>query len=110
MISNPRLVAVVIATGLMAGCVTEVYRPGSPENPLSRIKLGQSYGDMVKALGTPSESASQDRSRQTFATAMIPIVGLASIASPTSLQVYHYDNVGTVTIDNNNRIIRVEAE
>ena len=94
----------------MAGCVTEVYRPGSSDNPLNRVKLGQSYGDMVKALGPPSESASQDRSRQTFATAMIPVVGLASIASPTSLQMYHYAHLGIVTIDNNNRIIRVEAE
>lgn len=100
----------VIATGLVAGCVTEVYRPGLSDNPLNRVKLGQSYSDMVKALGPPSESASQDRSRQTFATAMIPIVGIASIASPTSLQIYHYSNLGTITIDNNNRIIRVEAE
>ena len=55
-------------------------------------------------------SASQDRSSQTFAVAMIPVVGLASLASPTSLQIYHYEHLGTVTIDNNNRIIRVEAE
>ncbi len=99
-----------IAIGLMAGCVSEVYRPGSSDSALNRIKLGQSYGDMVKVLGPPSESASQDRSRQTLALGAIPIVGLASIASPTSLQVYHYAHLGTVTIDNNNRIIRVESE
>jgi len=94
----------------MTSCVTEVYHPGAPDNPLNRIKLGQSYGDMVKTLGPPNESASQDRTRETVAESLIPIVGLASIASPTSLQIYHYAHLGTVTIDNNNRIIRVEAE
>lgn len=104
------IAAAVIAASLIAGCVAEVYRPGAPDSLLNRIKLGQSYGDMIRTLGPPNESASQDRSSQTFAIAVIPVVGLASIASPTSLQTYHYEHLGTITIDNNNRIIRVEAE
>ena len=107
---NMWLAAVLVATGLMTGCVSEIYHPGASDSPLNRVKLGQSYGDMVKALGLPSESVSEDRSSQTFAVAMIPVVGLASLASPTSLQIYHYEHLGKVTIDNNNRIIRVEAE
>jgi len=102
----------VVAAGVLAGCVPKVYRPGSAESPLNRIKLGQSYGDMVNALGPPSESVSQDRSNKTFATAMIPVYGLVDVVSnhnPSSVQSYHYEHVGTVTIDNDNRIIRVEA-
>jgi len=101
-----------VAAGLLAGCVSKIYRPGAPDSPLNRIQLGQSYGDMVKALGPPSQSLSQDRSGKTFATSMIPIYGLVDIASnhnPSSVQAYHYDHIGTVTIDNDNRIIRVEA-
>lgn len=102
----------LLAAGLLAGCVPKVYRPGATDSPLNRIKLGQSYGDMVRALGRPSQSVSQDRSNKTFVTAMIPIYGLVDVASnhnPSSVQSYHYDHVGTVTIDNDNRIIRVEA-
>ena len=107
------LICYLVAAGVLAGCVTKVYRPGAPDSPLNRIKLGQSYGDMVKVLGPPSQGISQDRSNKAFATAMIPIYGLVDIASnhnPSSVQSYHYDHVGTVTIDNDNRIIRVEAD
>lgn len=107
------LICYLVAAGLLAGCVTKVYRPGAPDSPLNRIKLGQSYDDMVKALGPPSQSVSQDRSNKVLAAAVIPIYGLVDIASnhnPSSVQTYHYDHVGTVTIDNDNRIIRVEAE
>jgi hypothetical protein len=108
-----RILLSLAAAGLLAGCVTKVYRPGPPESALNRLKLGQSYGDMVKVLGPPNQSVSQDRSNKTFAGGMIPIYGLVDIATnnnPSSVQSYHYDHVGTVTIDNDNRIIRVEAE
>jgi hypothetical protein len=98
---------------LLAGCVTEVYRPGGADNPLHGLKLGQSYGDMVKLLGLPSQSVSQDRSGETYATSMIPIVGLVVIAtnnSPSSVQSYHYDRIGTVMINNSNQIVRIEGE
>ena len=107
------LACYLVTVGLLAGCVTKVYRPGAPDSPLNRIKLGQSYGDMVKVLGPPSQSVSQDRSNKVLATAMIPIFGLVDIASnhnPSSVQSYHYDHIGTVRIDNDNRIIRVEAD
>jgi hypothetical protein len=103
----------LVAAGLLAGCVTKVYRPGAPDSPLNRIKLGESYDDMVKMLGPPSESFSQDRSNKVAAAAVIPIFGLVDIASnhnPSSVQSYHYDHIGTVTIDNDDRIIRVEAD
>jgi hypothetical protein len=112
MSSAARMLCYVAAAGLLAGCVTKVYRPGSADSPLNRLKLGQSYGDMVKVLGPPAQSASQDRSGKTFATGMIPIYGLVDIATnnnPSSVQTYHYDGVGTVTIDNDNHIVRVEA-
>ena len=99
-----------VAVGLLAGCVTQVYRPGSADNPLNRLKLGQSYGDMVRVLGVPNHSESEDRSGKTMATAVIPVVGLAAIASPTSLQIYRYEHIGMITIDNDNRIVRIEAE
>lgn len=99
-----------VTVSLLASCVTQVYRPGSADNPLNHLKLGQSYGEMVKALGVPSHSESEDRTGKTMATAVIPVVGLASIASPTSLQIYRYDHIGTITIDNDNRIVRIEAE
>jgi len=107
---NGRSALTFVAVSLLAGCVTQVYRPGSADNPLNHLKLGQSYGDMVRALGVPSHSESEDRSGKTMATAVIPVVGLAAIASPTSLQIYRYDHIGTVTIDNDNRIVRIEAE
>ncbi len=107
---NGRRALTFVAVSLLAGCVTQVYRPGSAENPLNRLKLGQSYGDMIKALGAPGHGESEDRTGKTMATAVIPVVGLAAIASPTSLQIYHYDHIGTVTIDNDNRIVRIEAE
>jgi hypothetical protein len=107
------LIGCLVAAGLLAGCVTKVYRPGAPDNPLNRIKLGETYDDMVKMLGPPSQSVSQDRSNKVAAAAMIPIYGLVDIASnhnPSSVQSYHYDHIGTVTIDNDDRIIRVEAD
>jgi hypothetical protein len=111
--SARHLICYLVAAGLLAGCVTKVYRPGAPDSPLNRIKLGESYDDMVNMLGPPSQSFSQDRSNKVAAAAMIPIYGLVDIASnhnPSSVQSYHYDHIGTVTIDNDDRIIRVEAD
>lgn len=110
MTSAIRRTLILLTVALSVGCVSKIYRPGSSDNPLHRLNLGQSYSDMVSILGSPSRGATEDRSGKVFATAVIPVVGLAALASPTFLQVYRYDHVGSVTIDNDNRIVRIEAE
>jgi hypothetical protein len=96
----------------LAGCVSQVYQPGSADNPFNRLKLGQGYGDMVRELGKPDRSCSQDRSGQEAAVLLVPgwnLVESAGDINPSSTQVYSYDRWGTITIGNN-RILRIEAK
>lgn len=96
--------------GLVA-CVSKVYQPGPADSPLHRLKLGESYGDMVRVLGTPDSSRAEDRSGEETALLFVPgwnLVESAGDMNPSSIQVYTYDRWGTVTIGNN-RIIRIEG-
>lgn len=97
----------------LTGCVTSVYKPGAVDNPLNQLKLGQTYNDMVKALGEPNHSRTEDRMAEETIIFFIPlwdIVESIGDFNPSMIQIYTYDQWGTVTIDNNNRIIRIEAK
>ena len=98
---------------LLAGCVTPVYKQGAIDNPLNRLKLGQTYSDMVKVLGEPDQSRSEDRMAEETIILFIPLWNIAESIwdfNPSMIQIYTYNRWGTVTIDNNNHIIRVEAK
>jgi hypothetical protein len=97
----------------LAGCVTPVYKQGAVDNPLNSLKLGQTYNDMVKALGEPKQSRSEDRMTEETIILFIPLWNIVeSIGdfNPSTIQIYTYNPWGTVTIDNNNHIIRIEAK
>jgi hypothetical protein len=90
-----------------------VYTPGTVGNPLYGISLGQTYGDMVRVLGEPDHSRSESRIEQESFILFIPIWNIIeSIGdfNPSAIQVYSYDRWGAVTINNNNRIIRIEGK
>jgi hypothetical protein len=98
---------------LLSGCVTSVYKQGAVDNPLNNLRLGQTYGDMVKALGEPTQSRSENRTLEETIILFIPIWNIAEWIgdfNPSTMQIYTYNKWGTVTIDNNNHIIRVEAK
>jgi hypothetical protein len=98
---------------LLAGCVPTVYKQGTVDNPLNHLKLGQTYNDMVKVLGEPSQSRSEDRMTEETIILFIPLWNIVeSIGdfNPSSIQIYTYNQWGMVTIDNNNHIIRIEAK
>jgi hypothetical protein len=98
---------------LLAGCVTPVYKQGTADNPLNHLKLGQTYNDMVKALGEPNQSQSEDRMTEETIILFIPLWNIVeSIGdfNPSTIQIYTYNPWGMVTIDNNNHIIRIEAK
>ena len=106
------MLALLAQFGLL-GCVSHVYQPGSAENPFNQLKLGQSYGDMVRILGKPDHSRTEDRMGQETVTLFIPgwnIVESIGDFNPSMLQIYTYDQWGTVTADNNNHIISIEAK
>jgi len=97
---------------LLIGCVTPIYKPGAPNNPINKLKLGQTYNDMVKTLGNPDQSRSENRMTQEVIVLFIPIWNIVEWIgdfNPSMMQVYSYRQWGSVTIDNNNHIIRVEA-
>lgn len=98
---------------VLAGCVTPVYKQGASNNPLNNLKLGQTYNDMVKALGEPNQSRTEDRMTEETIILFIPLWNIVeSIGdfNPSMIQIYTYNEWGTVTIDNNNHIVRVEAK
>lgn len=100
------------AATLLAGCVSHVYQPGLPDNPLRQLQLGQTYGDMIKVMGEPDHSRSEDRRGTEATLLMIPVwnfVELAGDFNPSAVQIYTYDRWGKVTVDDHNRIIRIEA-
>lgn len=97
----------------LASCVTPVDKQGAVNNPLNNLKLGQTYNDMVKALGEPNQSRSEDRMAEETIILFIPlwnIVEWIGDFNPSMMQIYTYNQWGTVTIDNNNHIIRIEAK
>lgn len=103
---------VLVLSVLAAACATRTYQPGAAGSPLHRLQLGQSYGDMVAALGEPDQSHSGDRSGAELAAVLVPGLGLVEMAgdfNPESIQTYTYHRCGTVTIANG-KIIRVEAQ
>jgi hypothetical protein len=98
---------------LLAGCVPTVYKQGTVGNSLNQLKLGQNYKDMVKILGEPNQSRSEDRMTEETIILFVPLWNIVeSIGdfNPSSIQIYTYNQWGTVTIDNNNHIIRIEAK
>lgn len=105
-------IAGLLAAFWLVGCVSQVYQPGSSGHPFNKLKLGQGYGDMVRELGKPSHSHAEDRTGQETAILFVPgwnLVESAGDFNPSSVQVYAYDRLGTITIGNN-RILRIEAQ
>ena len=103
----------IIVPTLLLGCVSHVYKPGLADNPFHKVKLGQTYGDMVRILGEPDSSRSEDRMAQETVILFIPLWNFAEWLgdfNPSMMQVYTYNRYGTITVDNNNHIIRVEAK
>lgn len=107
------IILTILVHVLLTGCVSHVYKPGGSDKPLNQIKLGQSYGDMVRILGEPDHSVTEDRMVQETLILFIPVWGIVEWIgdfNPSMMQVYTYDRFGTVTVDNNNHIIRIEAK
>lgn len=98
---------------LSAGCVSHIYAPGTIDNPLHAISLGQTYDDMIRVMGEPDHSHCESRMGEETFILFIPLWNIIEAAgdfNPSAIQVYTYDRWGTVTIDNNNRIIRIEGK
>lgn len=105
-------IVLLLAFLLLLGCVSHVYNPGATDNPLHQLKLGQNYGDMVKVLGKPDHGHTEDRTGQEAGILFVPVWNIVEAVgnfNPSMMQVYTYDRWGTVTIDNNNQIIRIEG-
>lgn len=97
---------------LTAGCVSTVYNPGATDNPLNQLRIGQTYGDMDRILGKPDHSRIEDLTAGEIAILFIPgwnLVETIADFHPSALQICTYERFGHVTIDNNNHIVRVEA-
>ena len=106
------LILYIMLLSFLIGCVSHVYKQGAVDNPLNNLKLGQTYNDMVKLLGEPSKSTSENRVAEETAILFIPLWNLVESIwdfNPSTIQIYTYNKWGTVTIDNNNHIIRIEA-
>lgn len=108
------MVWIIIGVLLEAtACVSHSVTRGSETNPMNQLKLGQTYGDMVKLLGLPDHSSSEDRSAEEMAILFLPVWGIVEAVgdfNPSMLQIYTYKKWGTVTVNNNNRIIRIDAK
>lgn len=107
-----RAIVFLMMQWLLSGCVSQLYKPGAPENPLNRLALGQSYGDMVRIMGEPDHGTSEDRMGIETLLLFIPVWGFVEWIgdfNPSMMQIYRYDQWGVVTVDNNH-IIRVEAK
>lgn len=103
----------IVSISLLIGCVSPIHKQGLANNPLNNLELGQTYGEMVKAIGEPNQSRTEDRSVEEMMILFIPLWNIIeSIGdfNPSSIQIYTYTQWGTVTIDNNNHIIRIEAK
>jgi hypothetical protein len=108
------LMVLPLVAGLVGviGCVTQTYRPGSADNPFNRLKLGQTYGDMVRVLGDPDRSQAEDRTGKEAALGQVPVWGLVEAVgdmNPSAVQIYTYDKWGTIAVGNN-KIIRIEGK
>ena len=104
----------VAFTGLLCftGCVSQVHHPGPVGHPFNRLQPGQGYGDMVRELGPPDHSFSEDRSGRETAVLFVPGWNLLESMgdfNPSSVQRYTYDRCGTIVIGNN-KILRIEAK
>lgn len=97
---------------LLSGCVAHVYIPGRADNPFHQLQLGQTYNDMVRVVGNPDHSQTEDRAGHEAGILFVPLWNLVEAVgdfNPSTMQVYTYEKWGTITIDNNNRIIRIES-
>lgn len=106
------MIAPMLALILLSGCISSVYRPGEADNPLSQLRLGQSYGDMVRVLGAPDHGQSEDRKTEEMIALIVPVWNIAEAIgnfNPSSIQIYTYTRFGRVTIGDGNKIIRIEA-
>lgn len=114
MSGNRQVVILLLSVSLLlSGCVAHGYNPGVADNPFHQLQLGQTYGDMVRVLGNPNHGRTEDRTGQETGILFVPLWGLVEAVgdfNPSSVQVYTYDKWGMVTIDNNNRIIRIESK
>ncbi|MGZ7049252.1 MAG: hypothetical protein ACXVHO_04525 [Methanobacterium sp.] len=67
---------------------------------------------MVKVLGEPDKSITENRMAEEAIILFIPVWNLIETIwdfNPSMIQLYTYNKWGTVTIDNNNHIIRIEG-
>jgi hypothetical protein len=106
------LAATLFQLSMLAGCVSASYSPGEVNNPLNQLRLGQSYSDMVRVLGIPDHSQSEDRRTEETIILFVPIWNLAEAVgnfNPSSTQTYTYNRFGTITIGDENKIIRIKA-
>jgi hypothetical protein len=114
MSGNRQVVILLLSvSSLLSGCVAHVYNPGVADNPFHQLQLGQTYGDMVRVLGNPDHGRTEDRTGQETGILFVPLWGLVEAVenfNPSTIQVYTYDKWGMITIDNNNRIIRIESK
>lgn len=102
-----------LSLALLTACVSPLYKPGAANNPLNQLKLGQTYNDMVQVLGEPNQSLSENRVAQEAIILFIPLWNIVEAIgdyNPSKMQKYTYTQWGTVSIDNNNHIIRIEAK
>lgn len=110
---NRKAVLLLLSVALLlSGCVAHVYTPGGADHPFHQLQLGQTYSDMVRVLGNPDHSRTEDRTGHEVGILFVPLWGLVEAVgdfNPSAIQVYTYDKWGTITIDNNNRIIRIES-
>lgn len=103
---------VFLAQYCLFGCASRVYNPGSVDNPFNQLELGQTYNDMIRILGKPDHSHTEDRMGQETAILFIPVLNLVELVgdfNPSMAHIYTYDRWGTVTVDNNNHIISIKA-
>lgn len=106
-------ILVIFSQPVLISCVSHTYKPGTPNNPINQLKLGQTYGDMVRLLGEPDHSSAEDRMTQETIILFVPLWNIAEWIgdfNPSTIQVYTYDRFGMVTVDNNNHIIRIQGK
>jgi len=96
----------------LTGCATQSAQSSPPGHPFRQLKKGQTYGDMVRALGEPDSSQAVRKDGEEVALSYIPVWGLVEAIGdmhPQSVEVYTYTGVGKVTVANN-EIYRLKPE
>lgn len=84
-------ILLLLAYSLLLGCVSHVYNPGTADNPLHQLILGQNYGDMVRVLGKPDHGRTDDRTGREVAILFIPVWNIVEAVgdfNPSMTQVY----------------------